>query len=140
MLLQHPPNSRDPVFFTCDDCGSAVESEDQTTNRRRCIFSGERTGIGGTVYTKCLVCNKKKKVESNCVYRSFVRTKRREATLPKERIEDPTFACVEMTCVFDTCPSNTSSSKKTLVTYQKVEDDAFRLLYTCHSCRCSWEV
>ena len=150
MLLKTTNACRTPTFFMCDECGSACDTEDQTPGaKRNCIYSGEKLPThnpDGTpaartsqVYTTCLVCKKKTKVESNCVYQNVLRTRRREPTMAKERIGDPTFACAMMPCRFDTCPSRSDPSKPNRVTFQKLDDQQFKLLYTCHVCQNSWE-
>ena len=149
-LQQNIDTSKQVPFFVCEGCGSCVVSEAQTSGpKRNCIYSGERLPTHDSkgeplaktsqVYTTCLVCKFKTKVSSNCVYRNKLAGNRREATLAKERINDPTFAQVVMQCPFSSCPSKSDPTRLNSAVFQKVEEEAFKLLYTCRSCMGSWE-
>ena len=127
----------------CADCGSAVESvEQQGGHRKLCAYRGVTDDNGhDRVVAKCLVCDRETATRTNCVYQSFMAPVRRDYTVPEERVDDPTFPRVQMKCRFANCKSQLfDEGNPNYVTYQKSNDDDFRLQYTCHTCKSTWTV
>lgn len=130
-----------PLFFICEKCGSATESEQQSLeaaaeNRRLCIYKGSRPTRA--VLTKCLVCKDEQRLRSNLVYRKTKVAASRMTTQPKDRLDDPTLPRIELKCPFDACRSR-AAGKLALAVFSKTEDEAkFQLLYTCSECSQSW--
>ena len=127
----------------CGECGSSVESVDQPGGQKKfCIYNGQLDETGNSrVFATCLVCKKKLKTRTNCVYQSFTASKRRDYTHAQERVDDPTFPRVNLECRFSDCASKRfAKGTPNFVTYQKSNDDDFQLQYTCHTCKGTWTI